>query len=246
LFEDIKGPLDDYKRDTEALTALKKKGRITEEEYEKALRKTRITLLDTQTGALAGLERGLLKVEDTALDVATGMETALVNTFNNATDAFLEFVKTGKLSFKDLINSLLADLTRLAFQRSVVASLSSLFGGVLGGIAGGANIGGAAGPGTDPNITGDPGLSKLAHGGSFLVGGSGGTDSQLVGFRATPNERVSVETPEQQRENQAGPSIIQNFNIFNPIDPDGFKRSQPQMAARGLQAAERFQRRVGQ
>lgn len=36
------------------------------------------------------------------------------------------------------------------------------------------------------------GLPGFATGGSFTVGGSGGTDSQLVAFRATPGERVNV------------------------------------------------------
>jgi hypothetical protein len=35
-------------------------------------------------------------------------------------------------------------------------------------------------------------------GGSFRVGGSGSADSQLVAFRASPNETVSVRTPSQQ------------------------------------------------
>jgi len=38
-----------------------------------------------------------------------------------------------------------------------------------------------------------------ASGGSFMVGGQGNADSQLVGFRATPGEKVTVETPDQQR-----------------------------------------------
>lgn len=42
---------------------------------------------------------------------------------------------------------------------------------------------------------GPPGF---ATGGSFMVGGAGGTDSQLVQFMATPGERVTVETPKQQ------------------------------------------------
>lgn len=42
----------------------------------------------------------------------------------------------------------------------------------------------------------------FATGGSFLVDGNGGTDSQTVAFRATPGERVTVQTPEQQA--QAG------------------------------------------
>lgn len=41
-------------------------------------------------------------------------------------------------------------------------------------------------------------LFGFAHGGSFEVGGNGGTDSQLVAFRATPGETVEVRTPVQQ------------------------------------------------
>ena len=37
------------------------------------------------------------------------------------------------------------------------------------------------------------------HGGSFVVGGGGGTDSQRVSFMATPGERVTVETPNQSK-----------------------------------------------
>lgn len=38
-------------------------------------------------------------------------------------------------------------------------------------------------------------LFGFASGGSFNVGGSGGTDSQVVAFRATPGEKVSVTPP---------------------------------------------------
>ena len=47
---------------------------------------------------------------------------------------------------------------------------------------------------------------KFAHGGQFMVGGSGGTDSQSVQFRASPQERVTIETPAQQR--ASGPQTI--------------------------------------
>ena len=48
------------------------------------------------------------------------------------------------------------------------------------------------------NIGKQQGLPGFATGGSFMVGGAGGTDSQLVAFRATPNERVIIQTPSQQ------------------------------------------------
>lgn len=41
------------------------------------------------------------------------------------------------------------------------------------------------------------GLAGFAGGGSFKVGGTGGTDSQVVAFRASPDERVTIETPGQ-------------------------------------------------
>ena len=37
-------------------------------------------------------------------------------------------------------------------------------------------------------------------GGSFIVQGAGGPDSQLVQFMATPGERVTVMTPQQQKD----------------------------------------------
>lgn len=49
---------------------------------------------------------------------------------------------------------------------------------------------------------------NFATGGSFMVGGNGGTDSQLVRFNASPNERVTIETPEQVRRGAANDNRI--------------------------------------
>ena len=63
----------------------------------------------------------------------------------------------------------------------------------------------------------------FAFGGDFTVGGTGGTDSQMVAFRATPGERVSVSTPQQDRDRgrataEASPQSPK-FNIINVVDP---------------------------
>lgn len=58
-------------------------------------------------------------------------------------------------------------------------------------------------------------------GGSMTVGGFGGDDSQLVQFRATPGERVTVNTPSQARAlengNQNAPPPVSN-KIVNVMD----------------------------
>jgi hypothetical protein len=67
------------------------------------------------------------------------------------------------------------------------------------------------------------GLPGFASGGAFTVGGFGGTDSQIVPIRATPGERVTVETPAQQRAGSATTEGVQELraevaNLNGTID----------------------------
>lgn len=52
------------------------------------------------------------------------------------------------------------------------------------------------------------------NGGSFRVGGSGGTDSQMVAIKASPNETVSVRTPGQEQAYQRGISQQRPTNVI--------------------------------
>ena len=70
---------------------------------------------------------------------------------------------------------------------------------------------------------------RFMTGGSFTVGGSGGTDSQMVSFRASPGERVTVATPSQVRKGTSAVEGDSNGNatvaatitpkIINVLDP---------------------------
>lgn len=65
-------------------------------------------------------------------------------------------------------------------------------------------------------------------GGNFTVGGTGGADSQMVAFRATPGEQVTVSTPTQVRKGTASqgqgeqaaaaPTVV-TPKIINVLDP---------------------------
>lgn len=72
----------------------------------------------------------------------------------------------------------------------------------------------------------------FASGGSFKVGGVGGVDSQLVRFMASPDERVTVETPTQQANaaKASGPTNIHVAMTVNAADADSFKANQKQMS----------------
>lgn len=65
------------------------------------------------------------------------------------------------------------------------------------------------------------GTTGFRTGGSLTVGGYGGTDSQLVAFRATPGEKVHVNTPAQARaleEGGGGMAPQVNQKIINVVD----------------------------
>jgi hypothetical protein len=104
--------------------------------------------------------------------------------------------------------------------------LSSIFGGGSGG--GGGLL---------------AGLAKLipgfAGGGSFTVGGKGGVDQNLAMMRLSAGERVTIETPQQQRDQAGGigGGVTQHFH-FPGASVDGFRRSTRQWARQSRMAMQ--------
>jgi tape measure domain-containing protein len=121
---------------------------------------------------------------ETATVFTTLRDTAISSLFSNATEALGNFRST----WRDFLTSFLQDLARIAAQQA----LFSLFFQGLG----------------------LPKPRGFQHGGSFQVGGSGGSDSQTVAFRATPGEQVTV-TPPGQVAPSGGITIV---NILDPSE----------------------------
>ena len=59
-------------------------------------------------------------------------------------------------------------------------------------------------------------IMPFATGGSFDVGGAGGVDSQLVQFRASPGERVSVQRTGASDGGGGSQQIVFNNNAIAP------------------------------
>ena len=60
-------------------------------------------------------------------------QAAAESVFHGIEGALLQFVNTGKLSFSGFVDSVIADLARLAVQRAVTEPLAAAFFGALGG-----------------------------------------------------------------------------------------------------------------
>lgn len=104
----------------------------------------------------------------------------------------------GRLYNPQLQNSRGAGLLGQFVLAGAGSGVQGLFGGAGGTIGGFDSFSGymAASPLHTPWL----GAAEFASGGRFKVEGSGGTDSQLVRFMATPGEIVTIETPDQYRD----------------------------------------------
>lgn len=114
---------------------------------------------------------------------------------------FVDAVIRGR-DFGGVVLELARDFEKLVVQATLVRPLESALSrssggdGIFGSIFGGLK-----------NLFG------FAAGGSFLVPGAGGIDSQLVAFRATPGERVKV-TPASELDRSVGGGVI-SLTIVN-------------------------------
>lgn len=71
-----------------------------------------------------------------ARNIGGDIESTLVEAFTSAENAVGEFVKTGKLDFRDLVTSMIADLAKLVARRFILGPIADALSGALGGARG--------------------------------------------------------------------------------------------------------------
>jgi lambda family phage tail tape measure protein len=166
-----------------------------------------------------GAQVALRKYGEEVANIAASTEAVMTRAFHGMEDALVRFVKTGKLDFKSLADYIESEFIRLAVVRPAVNNVAKAFNdsGGLGGL-----------------FNSVKSLFGFATGGSFTVGGEGGTDSQLVAFRATPGERVTIATPAQQ----SGGGIVIQQHIYPAPGVSAGELMQAMVQAKNAAVAE--------
>lgn len=196
LFSQVRTPLETFNFEMAKLNELFEAGVISLETYNRAAGDLKDTLI-SETPVLNKLRQQFESLGSTIGDVMTKAKTpieALKATLKTLIDTILEAI----------IQMTIIEQMKRAILGSTASTGASSIGGIFGAI--GSLFGGSVGVQPTPSfrgapITGIPSapIGSFATGGAFRVGGSGGTDSQYVAFKASPNEHVTIETPEQMR-----------------------------------------------
>jgi lambda family phage tail tape measure protein len=187
---------------------------------------------DTARGAakaLTGWQAATAALSDyasKARDIGGDVGKALVGAFTSAENAVAEFVKTGKLNFRDLVTSLLADLAKLAARRFILGPIANALSGALGG-AGGifANILHAGG------MVGSAGPSRMVPAMAFAAaprmhgGGMTGLRHDEVPAILQRGERV-LSRREARSYGEGGVNVT-----IMARDAESFRQSRTQIAA---------------
>ncbi|OEZ02324.1 MULTISPECIES: phage tail length tape measure family protein [Stenotrophomonas] len=110
---------------------------------ERTFQEARLAMLgDWRAGAHRAWEDYAFAANNAMENASTLMNTAL----SGWEDAWVQFTKTGKLSFKDLANSIVADLARIAAKQAAVGIINAVASAWTGG--GGAYTGDGTGAGS--------------------------------------------------------------------------------------------------
>ncbi|WP_422085404.1 phage tail tape measure protein [Variovorax sp.] len=191
-----------------------------------------------QTGASEALANYATEAQNTAKLT----EQAFGSAFKGAEDAIVNFVKTGKLDFKSLADSIIGDIARIFIKQQITGPLAGLLGGLFSPTA-------TAGSGIT-SIVGMPGPiwgkavgGPVSAGSMYRVNENGpelldvnGKQYLMMGNangRITPNSEVG------------GGSVVNNFTVGDVATVGMLKQALAASQAQSAQALSRSQRYGG-
>ncbi|MGD9649636.1 MAG: phage tail tape measure C-terminal domain-containing protein, partial [Dongiaceae bacterium] len=234
---------ESYTAELERLKNMLDAGAISQETYNRAVANAEKQQLDARKDAEAGALRAFRNYREQAEDAASAVEKAFTEGMKATEDAIVDFVTSGGKSLQslgDLANSIVADITRMAVQKSITGPLFNMLGSSMGGggfldsifssiFHEGGEVGGSAPQRRMPAYV-------FANAPRYHTGGVAGLKPGEI---PAILERGEVVLPKDGTRMGSPVNVV--MNITTP-DASSFRMSQSQItaeAARGIQRAKR-------
>ena len=125
----------------------------------------------------------------TLTDTATQFQQAWAGALKSTEDAFVNFAMTGKLSFRDLANSIISDMIRIAIQQAIIKPLMASFGFTFAD--GGVFQNGSVTPFAKGGVVNSPTMFPMSRGMGLM--GEAGPEA-IMPLRRLGNGRLGVES----------------------------------------------------
>ena len=87
---------------------------------------------DKERTAIYGAHEAIRKYSEDASNLGAQTENVMTNAFRGMEDALVKFVQTGKMSFADLANSIIADLTRMIVKQAMFNAMAGMMNSSFG------------------------------------------------------------------------------------------------------------------
>jgi lambda family phage tail tape measure protein len=123
--------------------------------------------INQQYDAMRGVNDAVKEYQLSISKMGENTKGVMTNAFRGMEDALTNFVRTGKLDFKSLADSIISDMIRMQIQQSVTGPLAGILGKAIGSYFGG----GFNGTPINPNSGEFMGSLEFANGGIMTSGG---------------------------------------------------------------------------
>jgi lambda family phage tail tape measure protein len=278
LAQQLLTPTEAYAQTIARLAELLDRGAISQETFNRAMADADTDFAAAKDRLLRdsrewedGMTRALGDYLDEATNAAKGAEAITVMAFQSMEDALTSMVVKGKLDFRSLADSIVADITRIAVKQAILAPLAGWMAGgggttaAVAGQAAGAAASAAASSGTQAGGFFSKILASIFHEGGVVgegtpavrrvdasvfldapryhIGGVTGLKPNEVPAILQRGEVVLSRSQVARRMDEgARPPVNVIMNISTP-DTNGFRASQGQIAADAARTIARAQRR---
>ena len=138
------------------------------------------------------MQSKLKSFNDSIKTIQESMADVVVKGIKGMEDALVDFVMTGKLNFKNLANSIISDMARIAIQQTITKPFTNFISGIFGSANGNAFVDGKEQKYAYGGVVNKPTIFPMANGLGLM--GEAGYPEAILPLKRGSNGKLGVQS----------------------------------------------------